>query len=243
MTMIHEVPHADKAILLIHGILGRPSQFSPFLDAIPKDYSVYNILLDGHGGNAREFAASNMKKWRMQIMNWVDKLIAQYSSVVIMGHSMGCLFAIQAAFRYPDRIKAVFLLAPALRIRLTWSAIFGNIKTAFHAAASSGPAERAKLDACGVTLPSNPLQYLTWLPRFTELLRESAATRSLARDLHIPVSVLLSAKDDLVSPKSADYFGINAKIRFLPQSTHYYYPESDIDTIRTELRKLCESVT
>ena len=242
-TMIREIPNGTKAILMIHGILGRPGHFTPFMDSIPEDFSVYNILLDGHGGSAKEFSRSSMKKWREQALAWAKQLTEQYETVVIAGHSMGCLFAIEAAALYPQQIKAIFLLAPALRIRLTFSAVWGSIKTALGVSADQDPMMRAKLDACGVVLPSNPLQYLSWLPRFAELLKESAAIRKQAANLIVPSVVLLSKKGELVSPRSGDFFTSRANIHLLPNSTHYYYPPADLKTIRNVLHKVCCSVS
>ena len=47
---IRYLPGSDRAVLLIHGIAGTPAHFWQFLPLIPEDWSVYNVLLDGHGG-------------------------------------------------------------------------------------------------------------------------------------------------------------------------------------------------
>ena len=52
---------ADTAILMIHGILGTPDHFKPLLHLVPAEWSVYNILLDGHGKTVSHFANSSME--------------------------------------------------------------------------------------------------------------------------------------------------------------------------------------
>ena len=47
------LPGAACAVLFVHGILGSPAQFAPFLLLVPQDWSFCNLLLQGHGGGAR----------------------------------------------------------------------------------------------------------------------------------------------------------------------------------------------
>lgn len=238
-TMIRTVPGSDKAILMIHGILGRPGHFTPFMDAIPADYDIYNILLDGHGGSAKDFAKSGMEIWRKEALDWVSRLTAQYKTVIIAGHSMGCLFAIQAAALHPDRIKALILLAPPLKIRLSLVAVTGSIKTVLGIDDKNDPAAKAKTEACGVALPSNVFLYLSWLPRFMELLKESRSVRSSASSLPVPATVLISSKDELVSPASAAFFPAGSRILKLPNATHYYYPPEEKALILHTMQGIC----
>ena len=46
------IPEARAAILFVHGIVGTPNHFAEFVSRVPEKISVYNILLDGHGGGA-----------------------------------------------------------------------------------------------------------------------------------------------------------------------------------------------
>ena len=57
------VPEAETAVLFIHGIAGTPNHFKDFLPLVPKEFSVYNLLLDGHGGKTEDFSKTSMKKW------------------------------------------------------------------------------------------------------------------------------------------------------------------------------------
>ena len=52
------------AVLMVHGILGTPDHFEPFLPLIPEDVTVRNLLLPGHGGTVRDFGRSSMDAWR-----------------------------------------------------------------------------------------------------------------------------------------------------------------------------------
>ena len=41
------LPGAACAVLFVHGILGSPAQFAPFLPLVPQDWSSCNLLLQG----------------------------------------------------------------------------------------------------------------------------------------------------------------------------------------------------
>ena len=95
------LPGAACAVLFVHGILGSPAQFAPFLPLVPQDWSFCNLLLQGHGGGARDFSAASMAVWREQTRQAFAELRAQHETVVIAAHSMGTLFAVQEAVRSP----------------------------------------------------------------------------------------------------------------------------------------------
>ena len=44
-------PDIKKAVLFIHGILGTPRHFDDFIPLVPAGYNIFNVLLDGHGGD------------------------------------------------------------------------------------------------------------------------------------------------------------------------------------------------
>ena len=98
-----------SAILFIHGILGTPNHFAPFLLHIPPEWSICNILLKGHGGGVRDFSRATMAEWKNQVQYALDELLKEHDRVLIVAHSMGTLFAIQEAIKKP--IAELLLLA------------------------------------------------------------------------------------------------------------------------------------
>ena len=55
--------NSTTAILFIHGIVGTPNHFKEFVSLIPSSFSVYNLLLDGHGRGVKDFSKTSMQKW------------------------------------------------------------------------------------------------------------------------------------------------------------------------------------
>ena len=112
------LPGAACVVLFVHDILGSPAQFAPFLPLVPQDWSFCNLLLQGHGGGARDFSAASMAVWREQTRQAFAELRARHETVVIAAHSMGTLFAVQEAVRSP--VEGLFLLNVPLQSTLTF---------------------------------------------------------------------------------------------------------------------------
>ena len=79
------VPGCKTAVLMVHGIMGKPSYFAPFLDLVPEDMSLCNLLLDGHCSSLHDFCHSSMAKWREQVFDALDTLLATHEKVIIFG--------------------------------------------------------------------------------------------------------------------------------------------------------------
>lgn len=87
-----EIPDAHSAVLCLHGFLGSPAHFRPFLPFFPAGHSVYALLLDGHGGTTKDFTLTSMEKWEQQVDTAVRKLSETYEEIYIVAHSMGTFF-------------------------------------------------------------------------------------------------------------------------------------------------------
>ena len=88
----------STAVLFVHGIIGTPKHFTeliPLVQQVPEDFTVSNITLDGHGKSADHFAATSMVKWKAQVEAEIERLSADHENLIVVAHSMGCLFAIQ----------------------------------------------------------------------------------------------------------------------------------------------------
>ena len=172
------LPGAACAVLFVHGILGSPAQFAPFLPLVPQDWSFCNLLLQGHGGGARDFSAASMAVWREQTRQAFAELRAQHETVVIAAHSMGTLFAVQEAVRSP--VEGLFLLNVPLHVHVRPRALRNAWLN--YGGTPRDPWGQAAVAAYGVERDRNVLHYAGWPPRFFELfgeIRRTAARRAL----------------------------------------------------------------
>lgn len=231
------VPGADTAVLLIHGIAGTPNHFRdliPLVDLVPEAWSVYNMLLPGHGGSVLDFGRSSMKQWREYARGIFLELSRQHDRVILVGHSMGTLFSLQLAVEHPEKIPLLFLIAVPMR---PWPRLFGIknlLKLAFGFLREDIPLEAATIRVCGVKATARLWEYITWIPRILELFAEIYRTERLLPKLSTPCIAWQSRKDELVSNFAASVLRKSGvmEVRELNESTHFYYSPEDQIAVR-----------
>lgn len=242
---IRKVPGSDMAVLLIHGIVGSPDHFLPFIPLFPDNWSVYNILLDGHGKDGKAFAATSMKKWKTQVFSVVEEILENSDRVMIVGHSMGCLLAVEAAVRYPDRVAQLFLLSIPLRLRIPMSTVAATLRIAAGKVRPQDTVALAMQADGGVALEPGFWKYIPWTPRFLELLLEMAYVERLLPKLTVPAEAYHGIHDALVSGKSCNVLKKKAGVSctVLPESDHFRYADEDLSLLQARLKALIEQYT
>ena len=236
------VPEAETAVLFIHGIAGTPNHFKDFLPLVPKEFSVYNLLLDGHGGKTEDFSKTSMKKWENQVDFTVSDLLKTHEKIIIVAHSLGTLLAIEQAVK-ERRIEKLFLLAVPIKLFVKPVALLSAFRIYLGKVPESNEKLVAMKNCCGIELSKNLLKYLGWIPRFLELFGKIGETRKIIGNLKTDCMIFQSLGDELVSKKSIKYLEekTSASINVLEKSGHYYYEKNDFDYLLGELRKfICE---
>ena len=140
---IREVAGASSAVVFIHGILSTPLFFEKLVNKVPESFSVYNILLDGHGGGVKDFSETSMKIWKHQAKVLISYLEKKYDNIILVGHSMGTLFSIQNAVKRPEKIKALFLLCSPLKVLIHPRTAKYSLRIIFELPPNEDPIEDA----------------------------------------------------------------------------------------------------
>lgn len=230
------------AILFIHGILGTPNHFEPFLSLVPPDWSVCNLSLKGHGGSVRDFSKASMTEWKQQVKTALSELSESNRKVIIAAHSMGTLFAIQEAMERP--VDELFLLNVPLKVRVTfrlfrtsWRVFTGTIK----------PDDKWSLaaqNAYSIERDYHILRYFGWIPRYLELFSEIRKTRKIIGKLSTPAHIYLSSLDEMVSPKCSNICRDNPCIcvKTLKASGHFYYAPEDQSLMNEDFKRMIRRV-
>lgn len=119
----------DVCVVFIHGFMGNSALFAPFAEAVAACGAEVRLLtLPGHGGTLREFLRAGRREWQAHVDTELAALQAQQKTLLVVGHSMGGLLAVNVAAKRPDRIVGIFALAFPLYLRMTWVGI--RIRTA-----------------------------------------------------------------------------------------------------------------
>lgn len=228
----------QNAVLLIHGIAGSPAHFRDLVPVIPEEFSVYNILLDGHNGTVADFGNSSMAKWKAQVTATLEDLFSRHQKVIIVAHSMGTLFAIQAAIDHPDRIPCLFLLSVPTQPWVRFSTVLTCFRVAFGRLDT--PKAQAMRGDTGIELSSKLWQYFCWIPRMLELLSECRRVRKILSTLRVPTQTFQSRVDELVSFRSCCDLDNHPYIQntVLYDSGHFVYGPTDTRLLQARLTQL-----
>lgn len=237
---IRVVEGSRMAVLMVHGIAGTPAHFRELIPVIPQDWSVYNILLDGHGKGAEDFGATSMKKWKAQTAAVLQDIFCHHEQVIFVAHSMGTLFAIRAAVDHPDRIAGLFLLAVPSRPWVRFSTMLTCLRVVWGNIRPGDTAAAAMRNATGIQIDRKLWKYLAWIPRFLELLAEIRRIRKILPRLAVPSRSFQSRVDELVSVRSCKDLEGHPYIcnTVLEDSGHFSYGENDRKLLQAQLREM-----
>lgn len=241
------VPGAETAVLFLHGIVGTPRHFDerlPLVHLVPENWSVYNLLLPGHGGSVDAFSGSTMEDWKRYVWKIFDKLASTHRHVILVGHSMGTLFAIQIAMEKGEKIPFLFLIASPICPKVGVSAVRHSVGLVFPSQHADPKIQRAMSHSGSVTLTKKVWKYIPWIPNLWDLLAEARKTKQLLPKLQTKTIVFQSKSDELVSRRSETYLSQcpNAKITVLANSTHFYYTGPEIRMVQQAFLQACNEV-
>lgn len=240
---IRKIPGSNTAILCIHGILSTPDYFNKLIERVPEEWSIYNILLDGHGKKVSDFSRASMKKWEVQVDELLKELSRGYENIMIVGHSMGTLFAIDAALHYP-KVKMLFLLAVPLKIAPKISVFTNALRIAFERVPENNPIVVASRNAYSIAPDKRLWRYIAWIPRYLELFHKVSVVKKEYMQLEVPCYIIHSQKDEFISRKALTLIRENKKVKaiILKESTHNYYQQEDQRIVVSKFEEACNRI-
>ena len=240
------VPGAKIAVLFMHGIVGTPNHFKdllPLVDQVPQQWSVYNVLLPGHGGKVEDFGKSSMKRWKDHVWCIFHQLADTHERIFLVGHSMGTLFSIQMALAHPEKVSQLFLIAVPFRVRMRGFGILNLLRLTFGILDHADPVQAATRTVCGTEPTWMVWKYIPWLPRMWELLREMHTTAKLIDHLETSCVAYQSERDELVSNRSRRILENSGRVEVhnLLKSTHFYYSPEDIAVVQKRFHEIIKT--
>lgn len=244
MPVIHNTSgRGNTAVLFIHGFLGSPRQFQ-YLEPIVRKSGcdAYSLLLPGHGGTLSDFVRSGRSKWQSYVSREVERLRAQYESILLVGHSMGCLLAVNAALKDPAGIRGILALALPLYMRVSARGMQINWRYVTGRMRKRDERMQAAKEFCGVS------DVFLWnaarmIPRVFDVLYMTWQSRVQVTKLRVPLSVVHSPGDEWVSRRTLAFAQNklrDADIILLSESGHFWYADVDRQIIQNKLAQLLE---
>ena len=234
--------NSNTAVLMIHGIFGTPRHFDEIIPVVPEGWSVYNILLDGHGGGVKDFARTSMFKWKKQVDGMLGILYEKYDNIYVIGHSMGTLLSLDISHKYADKIRAMILLAVPLRIFLKPASAINSLKLVLGLISEENPMDVASAKAHSVSHDAFFWHYAGWIPRYLELFALIRKVRCDIENITVPCFTFQSAKDEMVAFSSVEYLKKNPLFtnHILKKSMHFYYDRADFKYLKESIKKILE---
>jgi pimeloyl-ACP methyl ester carboxylesterase len=101
---------ATLPVVMIHGLGVSGSYFIPAAQGLATEFDVYVPDLPGHGLSDTPEVQLDIPGLAQALIDWMD--CTGIARACLVGHSMGCQVAVEAALRHPGRIDRLVLIAP-----------------------------------------------------------------------------------------------------------------------------------
>lgn len=190
-------PGSVVGCLLIHGFTSTPAELRVIGEALAaQGYTTKGILLPGHGTRPEDLLQISHQDWIDAAQHGINELKKTCKKIVVIGHSMGGLLALQMAAR--NKVEGVVTIAAALKpsdrkVYLAW--LLKYFKTFVQGSARPRPEQEQ--------------QYLLHYPYFpvasvAELQRLAAQTRAILHQVTSSALIIQTEDDQTVRPESAE---------------------------------------
>ena len=95
-------------VVLVHGWGMSGSYFIPTAERLAAEFDVYALDLLGHGRSDTPRVPRDVAGLARTLLDWLE--VMQLERVSLVGHSMGCQVAVEAALQEPERIDRLVLI-------------------------------------------------------------------------------------------------------------------------------------
>lgn len=229
------------AVLLFHGFTSSPKEFSELaLRLNVSGYAVYAPLLPGHGTTPEDLASVTKQHWLSFAESSYRYLAARYSSISVLGFSMGAALAIHVAALLP--IHKLVLVAPWIKIY----GRFGYVLPKEVGLTTAGRFVRFfhKEKVGNINDPKGLEKHYAYLRYPSCAVREAMAmvraAKKQVRGIRAPVLLLHSKKDETIDWRSSKWIyeriaSVDRKLILLKTSNHVVFLDYEKDQVVREI--------
>jgi carboxylesterase len=200
-----EVPIPEPArverlgVLLLHGFTGHLNTVNglvPHLEAAGIPYAM--PILRGHGTRYRDLNQVTPRHWYADAERALINLLPQCDRVAVVGLSMGGLLALELAMNHPGKLAGIVTAAAAIKFVDPLSRLSPVIARLVKYWDSPNSFNDLSLKVNCKNYPRFPTK------TFAALYRYSHEIAKRLHEVHVPIRVLQSKKDQIVAPESAN---------------------------------------
>ncbi len=209
---------APRAIIaIVHGFGEHSGRYPNVVNYfVPRGYAIYGFDHRGHGRSPGKRGHINAwSEYRDDVRAFLQLVAAQEPSrpVILLGHSLGGLIALEYVLRDPAGLRGVIASGPLLVQPGVSPALIAMAKILSRIA--PGTAIKTGLDASTISrdpavvkaYQTDPLVHSFATPRFsTEMTAAQNWTNAHAADLKLPLLLIVGSEDKLVPPAGGRKF-------------------------------------
>jgi carboxylesterase len=186
-------------VLLLHGFtsdVATVNGLCPFLERAGIPYEM--PLLRGHGTRYQDLKGVTAREWYVDAEQALINLWNYVDRVVVVGLSMGGLVGLELAMRHPDKIAGLCTVAAALKFADPLSVMTPLIAKVVK----YWPSPESFNDPSRRPLCRNYPRFAT--DAFASLFHYSRHIAKRLPEMHVPIRILQSKKDQIVAPEAAN---------------------------------------
>lgn len=186
--------HGAPAFVLVHGIGVSHRYLWRLHRMLAKTANTYSVDLPGFGGTPKPDRQLSVADYAAFLLAVLDRAGVDGASVgpcILVGHSMGVQFAVEAARQQPDRCRGLVLMGPVVnprRRKALLQALDLTRDCLFHESVSCNAVVLGDYVRCG------PRWYLKELPVMMGYRLEDHIT-----EVSVPVLVMRGGRDPIAS--------------------------------------------
>ncbi|GEC02367.1 alpha/beta hydrolase [Streptomyces spinoverrucosus] len=99
-------------VVCVHGAGVSSREFQPFVEVLGRRHDAWTVDLPGFGASAGPRHPLGLRALADALVEWLTAV--DLDQVVLLGGSLGCQVAVDAAARHPDRIAGLVLVGPTV---------------------------------------------------------------------------------------------------------------------------------
>jgi carboxylesterase len=186
-------------VLLLHGFtshLNTVNGLVPYLERAGIRYEM--PILRGHGTQYQDLRGVTARDWYVDAERALISLWNHVDRIVVVGLSMGGLVALELGMRHPDKIAGVVGVAPALKFADPLTALTPLLASVVRYWPSPESFNDRSLKASCKNYP----RFAT--DAFASLYAYAQDIARRLPELHVPIRILQSKKDQIVAPEAAN---------------------------------------
>lgn len=238
-------------VVIVHGIGEHSSAYRAVVERLaPAGFALYGFDLRGHGRSpGRRGFIRSWDDYRQDLRAFVRLVAAELPAqpLFLLGHSMGGVIALDYALRYPEELRGIAVLGPAVGelgispARLLLARVLSQVWPTFSLPTGLDTSALSRDPRVVAEYRADPLVHGVGTARLgTELERTIAWVQAHAADLRVPLLIQHGDADRLAAPGGSRRFAANAgtadkELREYPGAFHQLHKDLDHEAVTTDL--------